>query len=113
MKKIIPLMVLSLSGFSASAACISNFEKNQLRLQAFIYGSVKLYVSHAHLGLGTPYPVVHEATTQSIADLNSDGPAVTLTYEHMPYTVPGFVVYATAAGVERLQSQGYCYGPLG
>lgn len=113
MKKIFPVLLISLISTSASAACISSLEKNVLKLQALIYGSIQLYVSHAHLGLGTPYAVVHAATTQSIAELNSEGPVVTLTYEEMPYVVPGFFVYATAAGVEKLHQTGYCYGRWG
>ena len=112
MRRILLLMALTLFGATASAACITNQEKALLKLQAFLYGSVKLFVNHSQLGLNTPVEEIHAATAQSIAELNADGPVVTLTWSWMPYNVSGFEVFATAAGVEELHTHNYCFGKI-
>jgi len=113
MKKILSIMVLSLIGINASAACISSFEKNVLKLQALVHGSVKLFVSHSDLPLGTSIEVIQNATNERVAELNSESTMVYLTQSWVPAPAPGFEVFATAAGVEKLFDEGYCFGKIG
>lgn len=106
------LAMLALSA-NASAECISASEKNWLKLQALVFGSVKLFVSHADLPLGTSVEDIQTATANRVAELNSTATLVYVTQSWVPPQAPGFEAFVTAAGVEKLFQKSYCFGKIG
>jgi hypothetical protein len=86
--------------------------KAVLKHQAAIAGSVKVFVSHADLPLGTPVPVIQNATNERVAQLNSGGTEIFVTQSWVPAPAPGFEAFATAAGIEKLHQEEYCFGRI-
>lgn len=113
MNKLIAMIVLATLSANASAGCISGAEKNLLKLRALVFGSVKLFVSHADLPLGTSVEVIQAATADRVAELNSQASLVYLTQSWVPAPAPGFEAFVTPAGVEKLYAEGDCFGRIG
>jgi hypothetical protein len=112
MNKILAILVLAMLSTDASAACISKLEKNVLLLRALVQGSVKVFVNHSELPLGTPVADIEAATEESLAQLNAGTTLVYEVYTWVPYAAPGFSAYVTSAGVQKLYEQGYCFGRI-
>jgi hypothetical protein len=108
------MAILAMTALStnASAGCITSAETAVLKHQAAIAGSVKVFVSHADLPLGTPVPVIQNATNERVAQLNSGGTEIFVTQSWVPAPAPGFEAFATAAGIEKLHQEEYCFGRI-
>lgn len=112
MNKILATLILAVLSTDASAGCISKLEKNVLLLRALVQGSVKVFVSHADLPLGTPVADIEAATAESVEQLNSGTTLVYVVHTWVPSPAPGFEAYVTSAGVQKLYQQGYCFGRI-
>lgn len=112
MKRALAILAMMALCADASAGCISSSEVASLRVQALIFGSVKLFISHAGLPLGTSVESIQAATAQHVANLNSGATLVYLTQSWVPPPAPGFEAYVTSAGVQRLYAEGYCFGKI-
>ena len=112
MNKVMAALILTMFAADASAGCISPQEKSLLSLRALVFGTVKLFVSHADLPLGTSVEVIGAATAERVAEINSDTTLVYVAHTWVPWAAPGFEAFVTSAGVEKLYADGFCFGRI-
>ena len=102
-------MAFSINSF---AECITTQERNLLWLRASVFGSVKLFVSHSDLPLGTAVADIQSMTTTRVAEINGANTVLYVTQSWVPSAAPGFEAFVTAEGVSRLYALGYCFGRI-
>lgn len=112
MCKLLSVFALSTVCVNAVAHCITGKERKNLKAEATTLGTVKLFVSHADLPLGTSVQAIQAATADRVAALNSQAIVVYLTESWVPAAAPGFEAFVTADGVELLFQEGYCFGKI-